>query len=1508
MIIMNNKKLSFLIILTLLVITSAFAKIDTAWVRRFTGPDINDDEVNAIAVDNEGNVYITGKSFGGSVPRQDYVTIKYNRLGEILWNSRYNGTGNRDDEAKAIAIDNSSNVYVTGYSFGTSTRRDYLTIKYNPVGETLWTRRYGGSTAPDEANAIAVDNSGNVCVTGRINYPLSGADYTTIKYRNDGETLWVRSYNGPGSSVDEAKAIAVDNSSNVYVTGYSFGLGTGNDFATIKYDPSGGTLWTRRYDNNLVANSDDGANAIVVDSLGNVYVTGYSLAQFGLFAHYDFLTIKYSPSGEVLWSHRYNGSETGDDKANAMAIDDWGNVYVTGYSAGIAANSKYDYATIKYSSTGEVLWVRRYDGPANDDDEAKAIALDSFGNAYVTGYSVGIGTSNDYATIKYSPSGEALWERRYDGPENSDDEAKAIAVDAVGNTHVSGFSTSTSGRDYLTIKYFTRDIGVLMIISPTDILDSTATIVPQARVKNYGTTTETFDVTVRISGPTAWSNTKSMTLGAGIEAEVNFDPWMVGPRGGYTIRCSTYFTGDMIQANDTLSGSFTIIVHDVGTIEIIEPTGSIDSTITITPKAVVKNFGTEAKTFDATFSIIGTTIYSNTQLVADLGPDEIDTIIFEQWYPQRGNWTTKCSTELVYDMVEANDKKDGSCTIIVHDVGLLEIVQPNGIVDSAPNITPKARIKNFGTENETFDVTFMIGTYLNSINDLVLNAGKDTVIDFVPWPVGLRGDYTARCSTYLITDNVSDNDTLTTAFTIRVRDYAVSSITSPISEVDSGSIIIPKAWIHNYGTIAEIDVPVTLYIVGTSYASTKSVSLGSGESIEQEFDPWTLNIPRGAYTMRCTTQLDNDLVMNNNLAVGSFTVIVYDVGVTEIIYPTNIVDSTATITPHVKVKNFGNKQANFYVKFSIGTWSSQKEVSILQPEQEVDVFFDSPSWTVGPCGKYQSKCSTELFVDLVKGNDKKEDSFFVRVKDYRVISISSPIEPTDSGLTITPKAWIQNNGITNEVKVPVTFYIVGTTYTCTESVSLNVNQSIEQTFDNFVLNIPTGVYIMRCTTQLDGDAVPHNDLATRELTVFVPKWEIRKSLPTTANKNIKDGGALTVVNDIIYALQGGNTRSFYAYYPLLDSWVVKRAIPLAKNLAGRSINKNVKAGGALASHNGIIYAFKGNNTSEFWAYYPAYDSWQQKRSIIEYAPGATQPTRVKAGGALTAAVDSIYAFKGGNTNEFWVYDIQLDTWYYRKPLITSDGKKIKGGAALTAQGCTLYALVGGNTFHFYAYIIPQSSWVKRCSVSFGSPKTIKRKIKDGAALAEKDGAIFALKGANTKDFGLYHIANDRWYTKETMPGPVQVKSGGALTVIGSQIYAFVGGNTNQFWRYLVSTVLPLGIKESATNISVMEEHTLPSTPHLSLNVYPNPVNNNATIRYTVPVVSEVSLKLYDALGKLVETLVNDNLNVGVYTYTLNLIQGEIPAGVYFLRYEMRSIDGATGPQDKVTREIKLIIN
>jgi uncharacterized delta-60 repeat protein len=422
--------------------------VTEAWEARYNGPGGGADWAFDLTVDGSGNVYVTGKSFSKRPYDYSCATVKYNAEGNRTWVARYDGPGGDDDVGHAIAVDGSGNVYVTGKSYN-SLHEDYAyaTIKYDANGNQLWVARYDGAGQGDDiAWDVAVDSAGNVVVTGS-----SGGDFATVKYDSAGKQLWAARYAGTPDTDEGAVAVAVDSQGNVYVAGTSQ-----KDYATIKYSPDGDQLWVARYDGSGL---DDTARDMVVDGSGNVYVTGRSFVTTDFDYHYA--TVKYDTDGTQLWVAPCIGLTCGTGEAEAIAVDSSGNVYVTGRGLNLRT-WLYCWATVKYNAAGQQQWVGRYDGSLASKGGPLAVAVDGWGNAYVTGESYVGSKEFDYAytTIKYDTDGNQEWLIAHNSAPAGWDSAVAIAVDSSGNAYVTGKSDGgTSNADYLTIKYVSRDSG-----------------------------------------------------------------------------------------------------------------------------------------------------------------------------------------------------------------------------------------------------------------------------------------------------------------------------------------------------------------------------------------------------------------------------------------------------------------------------------------------------------------------------------------------------------------------------------------------------------------------------------------------------------------------------------------------------------------------------------------------------------------------------------------------------------------------------------------------------------------------------------------------------------------------------------------------------------------------------------------------------------------------------------------------------------------------------------------
>jgi len=441
-------RFSFLFVL-LLFIATVNGQPSVGWIKQYvSGYSPAFDFANDIVVDAAGNAYVAGSSWGSN-QLPDMVIIKYTTSGTVAWINRYNGPGNNWDDAKAIAVDGAGNVYVTGQTYSDNSLFDFVTIKYDAAGNQQWIATYDGpSNNDDGSEAIAVDASGNVYVTGHSWQSGTSWDYLTIKYNSSGQQVWVSRYNGPGNVADLANGIGLDAAGNIYVTGTAddYSVNFFPTYTTLKYNSSGAVQWVNSYRDLWSYTAD-----IAVDAAGNSYVTGHSYSSTGGF--YDYATVKYNSAGAQQWVRRYNGPGGSDDYANAIEVDQSGNVYVTG-EAFFTSNNGSDYATIKYSSSGAEQWVAQYNGPGNSVDVAKAITLDASGNVYVTGESRGTNGDDDFGTVKYNSAGLQQWALRYTSAGNEIfDLASAVAVDVTGSVYVTGRANQTGSSVITTIKY-----------------------------------------------------------------------------------------------------------------------------------------------------------------------------------------------------------------------------------------------------------------------------------------------------------------------------------------------------------------------------------------------------------------------------------------------------------------------------------------------------------------------------------------------------------------------------------------------------------------------------------------------------------------------------------------------------------------------------------------------------------------------------------------------------------------------------------------------------------------------------------------------------------------------------------------------------------------------------------------------------------------------------------------------------------------------------------------------
>ncbi len=316
---------------------------------------------------------------------------------------------------------------------------------------TLCNREWETITAlPDTVDLTmsAIDNTGCAIITGNTKTIAQGTNLLLVKYNGNGSICWQQQYNGAANGSDFGSAVVQDNSGNIYVTGATWGGNVnGYDFVTLKYNSSGILQWSVLY--NGTGSKNDIPSRIAVDNAGNVYVTGASIGT-GNALNSDYATIKYTASGAQVWVKRYNYINLPDIPVG-LVVDNSGNVFVGGTSASSFFNS--DFAVIKYNAAGTQVGVYRHTVPGNGYDKATAIRLDNNGNVFLSGAVLQGSPTSDFALVKLSNVLSFQWVQYYDG-ESLDDCANALEVDAWGDPVVTGWTKKQNGgKDFTTIRY-----------------------------------------------------------------------------------------------------------------------------------------------------------------------------------------------------------------------------------------------------------------------------------------------------------------------------------------------------------------------------------------------------------------------------------------------------------------------------------------------------------------------------------------------------------------------------------------------------------------------------------------------------------------------------------------------------------------------------------------------------------------------------------------------------------------------------------------------------------------------------------------------------------------------------------------------------------------------------------------------------------------------------------------------------------------------------------------------
>ena len=337
-----------------------------------------------------------------------------------------------DDKAYGVCVDSSQNLYVAGRSSSFEPSADVLLLKYNAQGELAFSETWGGDDI-DSAQAVAVDSSQDIYVAGYTrSFGAGRSDVFLLKFGPNGNMLWQKTWGGEND--DRAYALAVDSLGNVYVAGYTDNPDWGrNNVLVLKYDALGSLLWEEIWG----GTEPEEARAVFVDDLGNIYVTG-STSSFN--DYQNVFLLKLNSDGELLFDRSW-GTHSLEETGYAVLADSSGNIYLTGYTKSFGAGAS-DVLLLKFDSSGDPLWQRTWGGIK--DETAYALLTDSLENIYVAGYTSSFGAGNhDVLLLKYDSTGELVFSQTWGGGDDDEDYALVIADD--GNVYIGGLAPNAFG-------------------------------------------------------------------------------------------------------------------------------------------------------------------------------------------------------------------------------------------------------------------------------------------------------------------------------------------------------------------------------------------------------------------------------------------------------------------------------------------------------------------------------------------------------------------------------------------------------------------------------------------------------------------------------------------------------------------------------------------------------------------------------------------------------------------------------------------------------------------------------------------------------------------------------------------------------------------------------------------------------------------------------------------------------------------------------------------------------
>ncbi len=366
------------------------------WRSTYNGEANQSDQINSAVISAGGDIFVTG-FVTLNENNSGFAVAKFLSDGNLSWVRITEEPGYISGIGEAITASSSGRIVSAGQLKNSADEFKVILTSHDSAG-LLLSKRIMELQGNSFSVSMQPGTDGSVYLAYEKAIQNSGSDIAVAKFDSSLNLVWERTFTGDAiNSFDRPSEIKSDESGNVYTCGSVINSIGSADYFASKISASGNIIWEYQYRGSFT----DISSSIAIDNSDNTYITGFSRSG-AMLGTEDVFTVKLNESGNLEWSSRYNGDVNGIDGGNSVAVDTSGYVYVGGYSD--KGDVKVTYLILKIDQTGNLFWSDRYFVTVEPEDFIYSTVIDNESNVYVTGISLSDTTDYDIATIKYSNS------------------------------------------------------------------------------------------------------------------------------------------------------------------------------------------------------------------------------------------------------------------------------------------------------------------------------------------------------------------------------------------------------------------------------------------------------------------------------------------------------------------------------------------------------------------------------------------------------------------------------------------------------------------------------------------------------------------------------------------------------------------------------------------------------------------------------------------------------------------------------------------------------------------------------------------------------------------------------------------------------------------------------------------------------------------------------------------------------------------------------------------------